>query len=282
MNRLKTCVITGANSGIGFQTALQIANKGFEIILICKDHVKGEIAKNEIIQQSGNPLVYLYIADLSSQTQIRLLAKKIENSFDKVDVLINNAGCNFYFHTLSEDGVEMNLAVNHLAPFLLSNLLLSKMKLSEDARIINVNSRAHSRGKIYFDDLNLTKQYSITISYNQSKLANMFFTYEFAKRLANTNVKVNAMHPGLVDTPIGSKNTISILSLLWKIICWFGTSPEVAAKTSVFMATSQEIKNVSCCYFADCKQIKSSTFSYNEEASKRLWNISEELVGLNL
>ena len=280
MNTQKTFLITGANSGLGFFTALGIAKSGGEVIMVCKNPIAGEQAKKEIIKRSGNTALHLFITDLSSQTQIRQLAAGIEKSFNKIDALINNAGCNFVKYTCTEDGIEMQFAVNHLAYFLLSNLLLKKLKNSPQGRIINVSSRAHARGNINFEDIGFSKNYSPSKAYNQSKLANILFTYELARKLNDTNVTVNCMHPGLMNTPIGNKNSTLLFSLVWTLFKQLGSNPENASETCVYLATSENIKNISGKYFANKKEIKSSVTSYNQENAKKLWQMSEELTGL--
>ena len=275
-----TYLITGANSGLGFHTALHIAKLGGEVIMVCRDSEKGTIAREEITRSSGSKAIHLYIADLSSQSQIRQLAGAVRSAFSKIDVLINNAACNFLHFTQTENGIEMQFAVNHLAPFLLTHLLLDKLRNAEQGRIINVTSRAHARGSLHFEDLNLSNNYSAFAAYNQSKLANILFTYELAKRLQDTSITVNCFHPGLVDTPIGNKNTTWFYSVLWSMIKMFGASPSKSAETGVYLATSDAVKNVNGKYFANCKEIKSSAITYNQKIASQLWQVSEEMTGI--
>jgi len=281
MDEQKICIITGASSGLGYHTALKLASLNSVVVLVCKDEVKGAITRNYIVDQTQNKSVHLYIADLSIQQDIRELVEKINSAFPRVDVLINNAACIYVHHTLNEDGIEMQFAVNHLAPFLLTNLLLDNLKKSDQGRIINVSSRAHARGKIHFDNLNFQKDYTFSKAYNQSKLANIYFTYELARKLKDTSVTVNCMHPGLMNTSIGNKNTTLFYSIIWSLIKTIGNSPEKSSKTIIHLAYSPNMDSTSGKYFANCKIIKSSEQSYNINIAKKLWYISEQLANIS-
>lgn len=276
----RTAVITGANSGIGFETAKGLAKLGHSIIMVCRTKEKGDKALAEIINATGNQNIELMIADLSSQKQIRELGTKILSKFPVLDVLVNNAGTWFSKLTYTEDNIEMQFAVNHLAYFLLSHLLLPNLLKSADGRIVNVASDSHINGKIDFEDLYLTKNYFGLDAYRQSKLANVLFTYDLANRLEGKGVTVNALQPGLVKTNMGHKHTIGLHSIVW----WFrkqgGVKPEEGAKTSVFLASSYEVKGITGKYWDKSKQKPSGDVSYDTETGKRLWEVCEKLTGI--
>jgi retinol dehydrogenase 12 len=276
----KTCVITGSTSGIGLETTRAIARKGYDIIMVARNEEKGLPIRDKIIKSTGNKNIELLCADLSSQKQIRELGKQIRERFDVLDVLVNNAGTWFSKLTYTEDGIEMQFAVNHLAYFLTTHLLLPNLLKSENGRIVNVASDSHINGTINFDDLYLTKNYFGLNAYRQSKLANVMFTYELAKKLKHTNTVVNALQPGLVKTKMGHKHTIGLHSLAW----WFrkqgGVKPEKGAETSVYLATDEKAGKISGKYWDQCKTKPSGEVSYDEEASKRLWDVCEKLTGI--
>ncbi len=271
-------MITGANSGIGKATAMALATMGATVVMVCRDQSKGEVAQAEIVAVSDNQTVDLMKADLSSQKSIHQLAADFRARYPQLHVLINNAGVNLPKRTVTVDGVETQFAVNHLAPFLLTNLLLDVIKASAPSRIINLNSVVHTRGKLDFDNLQGEKRYRGFGMYSQTKLANMLFTYELARRLEGTSVTVNALHPGPVRTNLGSdyfwmKPLITVLRPLT-------LSPEQGAETSVFLASSPEVESINGKYFVKKKAVPSSKESYDEAAAKRLWQISEELTKL--
>jgi NAD(P)-dependent dehydrogenase (short-subunit alcohol dehydrogenase family) len=292
----KTCIVTGANSGIGKAVALRLAKLGAEVVMVCRSRERGEAALKEIILKSGNAKVHLMIADLSSMKSIRAFADEFKRKFNTLHVLINNAGVSNSVMTKTFDGYEETFAVNHLGPFLLTNLLLDVLKKSAPSRIINVASIAHRGAVIDFDDLMREKVYSGRKAYSQSKLANIMFTYELAKRLKGTGVTVNAFCPGGVSTNIWRHVSFFKRALLQTIL----KPAEDAAELPVYLATAEEIEGVSGKYFEyyrhlriskyipfwrfDIKkaETKSSPQSYDEKAAKRLWEESERLVGKGL
>jgi NAD(P)-dependent dehydrogenase (short-subunit alcohol dehydrogenase family) len=277
----KICLVTGANAGIGKATALGLAKLGATVVMVCRNSQKGEVAREEIQAGSGNSHVDLLIADLSSQQSIRQLAQDFQRKYTQLHVLVNNAGSSFARGQVSPDGIEMTLAVNHLASFLLTNLLLDTIKASAPARIVNVSSEMQFRGFIDFDDLEGKRKYSITGAYAQSKLANVLFTYALARRLEGTGVTVNCLHPGVVVTKIWASALPSWLQFLGGIIRLFGVTAEQGALTSIYLASSPEVEGVTSKYFDRCKAIPSAKISYDQGVQERLWTISETLTQMN-
>lgn len=279
----RVCLITGANSGIGKATATELARQGATIVMVCRNQARGEAAQAEIQAKSGSQKVDLLLADLSSQESIRQLAREFKSKYDRLHVLINNAGATNTHRKLTKDGLEVTLATNHLAYFLLTNLLLDQIRASgtpqRKARIVNVSSEAQRVGIISFSDLQLEKNYSEFRAYGQSKLANVFFTYELARRLEGTNVTVNALHPGLVRSKFAS-SSVSPFGLLMKLSWPFQISPEKGARTPVFLASSPAVEGVTGKYFSNMKQKKSAPISYHEAAAELLWNESARLTHL--
>jgi NAD(P)-dependent dehydrogenase (short-subunit alcohol dehydrogenase family) len=274
----KVCMITGANSGIGLSTAKGLAKLGATLILVCRNKEKGDKALREIQYETQNDKIDLLLADLSSQKSVRDLASSFKTKYDKLDVLINNAGTYCTKRTFTEDGIETTFAVNHLAYFLLSNLLLDDLKASSSSRIIIVSSGLERQGKINFDDLQCEKGYFFGYrAYSQSKLANILFTYELAHRLAGTRITVNCLHPGFVKT-----NLIRTRRLITFLLSPLQITPEKGAETSIYLASSAEVEGITGKYFASKKETKSSKGSYDESISKRLWEVSAELTKLEL
>ncbi len=275
----KVCMITGSNSGIGKATALALAKMGAIIVMVCRNESRGESAVNEIKALSGNQSVDLILADLSSQQSIRALAREFIHKYKELHVLINNAGVFLWKHSLTADGIETTFAVNHLAPFLLTNLLLDVLKRSAPARIVNVASSAHYGARINFNDLLGEKHYSGLGAYNQSKLANVLFTYELARGLEGTDVTANCLHPGVVRTNLGRDNG-RVFLFLSKTSRLFSASPEKGSQTAVYLASSPDVTNISGKYFDRKAERKSSRESYDEGVGRRLWQVSAELTNL--
>ena len=277
----KVCIVTGANSGIGKATALGLARLGATVVMVCRDKIKGEEAQNEIKEQSGNDTIDLMLADLTSQASIRQLAENIQQRYQQLHVLINNAGVVNLNRRETPDGFEVMLAVNYLSPFLLTNLLLEKLKASAPARIVNVSSDSHQAGYIRVDDLQSEKQYKFMRSYGQSKLALVLFTYELARRLQGTGVTANCLHPGFVATNIGQNGVGKVgRSIVKFIFSRLGISPEEGAKTSIYLASSPEIEGVTGKYFAKSIPVRSAPISYDETLQRQLWEESMKLVNL--
>lgn len=277
----KVCLITGANAGIGKATAAGLAELGATVVLVCRNEEKGEWAIAGIREETGNGELYSLPAELSSLKSVRQLAENFRSQFQQLHVLINNAGTFYTKPHYSEDGIEMQFAVNHLSHFLLTNLLLDVIKQSAPARIINVASNAHFGGKINFDDLNHEKNYDGRRVYAQSKLANVLFTYELARQLDGTGVTANCLHPGVVRTGIGNKHSSGIIKLGWLLWKPFMISAEKGAETTIYLASSEEVAGVSGKYFENCRIKSSSKLSCNRQLAGKLWAISKKLTGLN-
>jgi NAD(P)-dependent dehydrogenase (short-subunit alcohol dehydrogenase family) len=277
----KICMVTGANSGIGKATALALAQIGATVVMVCRDRARGEQARSEITTQSKNNAVDLLLADLSSQQSIRQLVGTFQQHYTHLHVLINNAGAAFPGQRRETvDGVEMTFAVNYLAPFLLTHLLLDMLKASAPARIVNVSSAAHASGSIQLDDLQAEKRYRPMRTYPQAKLAVVLFTYELARRLHGTGVTANCLHPGFVATNFARSDGGPAVRLLVKVIGSFGTSPQEGAKTSLYLASSPEVEGVTGKYFVKSIPRRSAAISYDESLQRQLWEQSAKLVNV--
>ena len=272
----KTCLITGANSGIGKVMALEIAKKDANVVMVCRSREKGEAARNDIIRESSNESVELMLADLSSMKQVRKLAEEFKQKHDKLHILINNAALWPTKRIMTSEGLETQFAINHLSHFLLTNLLLDIIKSSSPARIINTSSGLHKRAKIDFDNLQAEKSYKHMRVYGQTKLENVLFTKELARRLGGTGVTVNSFTPGMTSTNLGRYMSGGAK--------WFmrhmARSPEKGASTGVYLATSPEVEGVTGKYFGDRKEMKYNKIGDDVGIAKRLWNVSEEFSGL--
>jgi NAD(P)-dependent dehydrogenase (short-subunit alcohol dehydrogenase family) len=276
----KVCLITGATSGVGRVTAREFAKMGATVIGVGRDPTRCEKTCADIQGISGNSEVEFLLADLSNQAQVRRMARKFKEKYTRLEVLINNAGAFFLRRTLSQDGKEMTWALNHLSYFLLTNLLIEQIIASVPARIVNVASGAHYRGKIHFDNLNLERGYNGWKAYCQSKLANVLFTYELARRLENTGVTVNSLTPGFVATGIGH-NTPRLARFVVKMVQnKKGKTPDEGAETILYLASSAGMEGISSKFYIDKKTVKSSPISYDRETAQRLWEISERMTGL--
>ncbi|MFL5667125.1 MAG: SDR family oxidoreductase [Ktedonobacteraceae bacterium] len=277
----KICLVTGANSGIGKETALSLAQMGATVIMVCRDRARSEAAQNEIKAQSSNDAVDLLLADLSSQQSIRQLAEDFKQRYSQLHVLINNAGVAMLKRHETADGLEMTFAVNQLAPFLLTNLLLDTLKASAPARIVNVSSESHEAGYIKMDDLQSKKSYRFMRAYGQSKLALVLFTYELARRLAGTGITANCLHPGFVATNIGQRSVGPVTRKLVNLIfSGLGISPVEGAKTTIYLASSPDVEGVTGKYFVKSKPRPSAPISYDETLQQQVWEESARLVKL--
>ncbi len=277
----KACMVTGANSGIGKATALGLAQVGANVVMVARDRARGEVAQNEVKAKSGNNSVDLLVADLSSQQSIRQLVENFKQHYKQLYVLINNAGVFMLTRRETVDGLEITFAVNYLAPFLLTNLLLDVLKASAPARIVNVSSEAHENGYIKMDDLQAKKNYRPFRAYGQSKLALVMFTYELARRLQGTGVTANCLHPGFVATNIGQSGVVPVARPVAKFVLSFlGISPEEGAKTSIYLATSTDVEDVTGKYFVKSVISRSAPISYDESLQRQLWEESAKLVKL--
>jgi NAD(P)-dependent dehydrogenase (short-subunit alcohol dehydrogenase family) len=275
----KTCLITGANSGLGYATAMALAKMGATIVMVCRNRAKGEAAQGAIKAASNNPNVDLLMADLSSQVSIRQVAADFNAKYPALHVLVNNAGLVMGERQLTADGYEMTFALNHLAYFLLTNLLLDKLKASAPARIVSVSSNAQEWGAIDFDDLMAEKRFSSMRTYGQSKRANVAFTYELARRLAGTGVTANAVHPGAVRTNFAS-GTSGWFGMIARWVKPFELSPERGAETIIYLASSPEVEGVTGKYFAKKRTMRSAEQTYDTDVQRRLWDVSAKLTTL--
>ncbi len=253
----KVCMVTGANSGIGKATALGLARMGARVVMVCRDTVKGEEALGDIASKSGNEDVELMIADLGSQASIRKLVENFKQKHNRLDVLINNAVIVPGKRTLTEDGIEAQFGVNHLGSFLLTNLLLDVLKACAPSRIVNVASKVHQGAAMNFDDLESEKNYGLMKTYGRSKLANVLFTYELARRLKGTGVTANCLHPGVVRTRI-MRDMPGFLQPAVRVAGMLMLSPTKGAETSLYVATSEEVDGVTGEYFDKCAVATSS------------------------
>ncbi|MCY7352330.1 MAG: SDR family oxidoreductase, partial [Cytophagaceae bacterium] len=271
MNR-KTAIVTGANAGMGRVTALELAKQNYEVVLVCRNRQKGEAALHDIRRKAGHEAVHLVQCDLSSQADIRRAAAEISARFPIIDVLVNNAGAINGSYTETVDGLETTWAVNHLAYFLFTNLLLQNLKAAPAARIVNLSSQAQAGGKLHWDDVNLRRGYNSVKAYMQSKLANLLFTNELARRLKGERVIVNAVHPGAVRSEFGSGG--GWMGAAFRVFGVFMRSAEKGAETALWLATSSEVKGITGRYFSDKKQISPQSIANDAEAMQRLWALS--------
>lgn len=254
-----------------------MAKLGYHVIMLCRNETKGTSAREEIVNESGNMNVDLMIADLSSKDSIRRFVDEFNRRYEKLDVLINNAAVNLFPRQLTDDGFEKSFATNHLGHFLLTNLLLKKLSAAGKARIINVSSSAQA--ELDLDDLMNENKYAVMKVYSKTKMANVLFTYELARRLEGSRITANCLHPGVVRTNL-ARDAKGIFKLLITLFYPFFASPEKGAETSVYLATSPEVEGITGKYFHKTKQIRSSRQSYDENIARKLWEVSEQLTSL--
>ena len=276
----KICIVTGANSGIGLATAAGLAEKGAHVIMACRDLERARPSQIEVKRLSGSEDIELYQLDLGSQESIRAFAKKFQKNFDRLDVLVNNAAVVPTKREETADGYEMQFGVNHLGPFLLTNLLLDRLKESAPSRVVTVASVLHTKGIVNFDDLQGNEKYGAIAAYNNSKLMNCLFSFELARRLEGTGVTSNCLHPGVVNTGL-ARNVPIYLKPFVIIAGLFMLKPEKGAATSLYVATDPSLETVSGKYFDECTESKCSSKARDEEAAQRLWDLSAEYTGIN-
>jgi retinol dehydrogenase 14 len=275
----KTVLVTGGTGGIGRATAMGLATMGAHLGITGRDCERTEGAAREL-RAAGGGQVDLFVADLSSQSEVRRLAEQVLQAYPHIDVLVNNVGGSWNTRHVTADGLEHTFALNHLAPFLLTNLLLDRLTQSAPARVVTVSSNAHTTGQIDFDDLQGEQSYSGSRAYSQSKLANILFTYELARRLQATSVTANALHPGVVNTSFGAEDPGGVQRLFVPFVRPFLKTPEQGAATSIHLASAPDLEQVTGRYFANSKPKRSSKASYDETAAEQLWQASAELVNL--
>jgi NAD(P)-dependent dehydrogenase (short-subunit alcohol dehydrogenase family) len=275
----RTVLVTGGTSGIGRATALGLAMMGAHLAITGRDLERTKDAAREIRAAAGGQ-VDVFVADLSSQAEVRRLAGEVLQRYPRIDVLVNNVGGYWNSRHVTADGLERTFALNHLAPFLLTNLLLDRLELSAPSRVVTVASNAHAMGRIDFDNLQGERSYSGSRAYDQSKLANVLFTYELARRLRATSVTANTLHPGVVSTSFGAEDPGGVQRLFVPFIRPFMKTPAQGAATSIHVASSPDLDHVTGVYFANSKPKRSSKRSYDEAAATRIWRVSADLVGL--
>jgi NAD(P)-dependent dehydrogenase (short-subunit alcohol dehydrogenase family) len=276
----RTCLVTGATSGIGKATAAGLAGLGAEVVLVARDPVRGKATVAELEAATGNRRLGLMVADLAAQASVRSLAEEVRRRHDRLHVLVNCAGGYWATRHLTADGLELTLALNHLAPFLLTGLLLDRLQAGAPARVVNVTSGAQAAGRVHLDDLQFRRRYRGRAAYNQSKLANVLFTYELARRLEGRDVTVTCVHPGVTRTNFGREDATRLMRLLDPLVRPLMRSPEQGADTVVWLASSPEVEGRTGRYYARRRARRSSRRSYDTELARRLWRASEELTGL--
>jgi NAD(P)-dependent dehydrogenase (short-subunit alcohol dehydrogenase family) len=273
----KTVIVTGSTNGIGYAAACELARKGAQTVLVSRSAEKCAQSVEKIKRETGNTQVEFIAADLSTKAGVQEVAHEFKKRHTRLDVLLNNAGAIFMSRQVSSDGIEMTIALNHLNYFHLTILLLDVLKASSPARIVSVSSAAHRGGKINFDDIQFKKGYSGMKAYSQSKLANVLFTYEMARKLEGTKVTANALHPGFVDTGF-AKNNGGLVKFAMGLLKPMQRKVDEGAQTSIYLASSPEVEGVSGKYFADSKAVDSDPASYDKAAAEKLWQLSLEMI----
>ncbi|OPZ93512.1 MAG: Cyclopentanol dehydrogenase [Firmicutes bacterium ADurb.Bin419] len=280
MDKNNVVIVTGANSGMGKATSAGLAKTGATVVMLCRNKSKGEKAVHEVRDLSGNNSVELMLCDLGSRKSIEGFCTEFKKKYQRLDVLVNNAGVILLDRQQTFDGYELQFGVNHLGHFLLTNWLLDLMLTSAPARIINVSSGAHKSGKIHFDDVNLKKNYNVWRAYAQSKLANVLFTYELSERLKGTKVTANCLHPGAVATAMGIDRNTGFGTFITSMLKPFFQTSEEGAQTAIYLATSHDVEGVTGKYFYRKRPIPSSKTSYDKDLARKLWKLSERMTGL--
>jgi NAD(P)-dependent dehydrogenase (short-subunit alcohol dehydrogenase family) len=275
----RTVLVTGGTGGIGSATALGLATLGAHLAITGRDRGRAEGAAREF-RAAGGGRVDVFVADLSSRSEVRRLADEVLQRLSRIDVLVNNVGGYWNTRHVTADGLERTFALNHLAPFLLTNLLLDRLQQSAPARVVTVSSNAQAMGRIDLDDLQGRRSYSGPRAYNQSKLANVLFTYELARRLQGSAFTANALHPGAVSTAFGAEDPGRLQRLFLPVMRPFMKAPAQGAATSIHVASAPGLEQVTGRYFANSRPQRSSRRSYDEAAAARLWQVSADLVGL--
>ena len=276
----KIVMITGGTGGIGKATAIGLARLGARVGITGRDVARtGQVAA-DIRAASGNPAVDAFAADMSSQAEVRRLAVAVLETYPRLDVLINNVGGFWAHRHPTADGLERTFALNHLAPFLLTNLLLDRLKASAPARVVTVSSGAQSAGRIDFDDLQSARNYSGQRAYSQSKLANIMFTNELARRLEGTGVTATSVHPGVVRTNFGAEDQAWLFTVVSHVVLPFLKTPAQGAQTSIYLASSPDVDGVTGQFFANGKPKSANKVAYDTDMTARLWNVSADLVGM--
>ena len=277
--RGRTCLVTGATSGIGKETALAFARQGATVVMACRNPERGRLVQREIQSATADPAVEVLVGDHTSLKAVRAMADKLLARHDSLHVLVNNAGGVFGPRQITEDGFEFNLQINHLAHFLLTNLLLDRIAASAPSRIIHVSSEAHRWGRLDFEDLQFERGFSSWRGYGRAKLANVLFSRELSRRLAGRGVTSNALHPGVVGTRFGA-SAPGLISVGTRLFGWAMLSPARGAGTTVFLASSPDVAGVTGEYFARRRVRTPSPSARDDVAARRLWEVSARLCGL--
>ncbi|MGZ5923437.1 MAG: SDR family oxidoreductase, partial [Rhizomicrobium sp.] len=274
-------VVTGGTSGIGEVAAFRLAGQGARIVLIARDPKRGNVTLSMLKQANPAADHKVHYGDLSSIADMKRVATEVANTEPRIDVLVNNAGAVFLSRQTSVDGLEMTFATNHMNYFVVTNILLDRLKETPGARIVSTASEAHKSGKLDFDDLQSAKSYSTFRVYGTSKLCNILFTRELARRLDGTGVTANSLHPGFVGTRFGQNNATNFfMKALTRTIMTFGISPEEGAKTIIHLASSPDVATISGEYFYKCKVAEPSLAAQDDDAAKRLWDVSAKIAGV--
>ena len=277
----KTVVVTGGTSGIGEVAAFRLAGQGARIVLIARDPKRGGVTLSMLKQANPAADHKVHYGDLSSIADMKRVATEVANTEPRIDVLVNNAGAVFLSRQTSVDGLEMTFATNHMNYFVVTNILLDRLKATPGARIVSTASEAHKSGKLDFDDLQSAKSYSTFRVYGTSKLCNILFTRELARRVDGTGVTANCLHPGFVGTRLGQNNATNFfIKALARTIMTFGISPEEGAKTIIHLASSPDVATISGEYFYKCKVAEPSLAAQDDDAAKRLWDVSAKIAGV--
>lgn len=274
----KVVLVTGGTGGIGKATAIGLAAIGARVAITGRDLNRAEEAAADIRAVSGNPAVDAFAADMTSQAEVRRLAGAVLNAYPRLDVLINNVGGFWAHRHQTADGLERTFALNHLAPFLLTNLLLDRLKAGAPARVVTVSSGASAMGRIDFDDLQGARNYSGQRAYNQSKLANIMFTNELARRLEGTGVTANSLHPGVVRTNFGAEDQAWLFTVVSRVVLPLLKTPAQGAQTSIYLASSSDVDGVTGQFFANRKPKTANNLAYDTNMTARLWHVSADLI----
>ena len=275
----KRVLVTGGTGGIGLATATGLAGLGARVGVVGRSADRGAVAADAVRRKVPSAQVHVFEADMSSQAQVRRLAAEVEKTYPRLDVLVNNVGGYWAHRHVTADGLEHTFALNHLAPFLLTHELRDLLVASAPARVVTVSSGAQAMGRIDLDDLQGERSYNGQRAYSQSKLANVLFTYELARRLAGTGVTATVLHPGVVRTAFGREDAGRFMRLMLPLVTPFMKSPEQGAATSIYLASSPEMAGVTGVYFADRRAKQSSKSSYDLDLARRLWEVSADLAG---
>ena len=279
--RGKIALVTGANSGMGLATTVELARKGAKVIMVCRNRQRGEEALAAAKQKSHSEDIELMLCDLASLESIRSFAEEFTRKYSILDILINNAGVVTIKRQLTKDGFEMDLGVNHLGHFLLTNLLLEPLKAAEQGRIVVVASGAYKIGALHYEDPTLARRFNPAKAYARSKLANILFTKELAARLQGTRVTVNCVHPGAVGTNIGVNRETGFGKSILKLLSYFFLTPEQGADTAIYLATEPDLQEVTGQYYYRRKNQELTPRAQNKQEAQRLWQWSQEQVGLS-